>query len=221
MPRGRSILVLALLLASRTAGSEPSEGEAIFVSPEAPVVGGPLRVLAVSDRPLDGTLTFVAPDGEQLWATRERRGGPPYRWYLEAATRVAGAHRACLEGAEMACTEVAVGAPSARRTAAGIWPVTREWSRATEALYAAWVENLFDDPLDAEPSWRALDEVTRQRERNFLHDHLGLGEDGERGLRLSPDCARSPTAGYGRTPTGATTRSSSISRASRGLRSRR
>jgi len=192
MPRGSSILVLALFVASRAAGREASAGGAILVSPEAPVVGGPLRVVAVSDRPLDGTLSFVAPDGGELAATRERRGGPPYWWYLEAATRAAGAHRACLEGAETTCTEVAVGRSSPRPTGTGVWPVTREWSGATEALYSAWVEKLFDDPLDVEPSWRALDEVTRQGERNFLHDHLGLGEDGEHGLRLAPDCADLP-----------------------------
>src|SRR5207244_6208669 len=78
MPRGSSILVLALFVASRAAGREASAGGAILVSPEAPVVGGPLRVVAVSDRPLDGTLAFVAPDGGELAATRERRGGPPY-----------------------------------------------------------------------------------------------------------------------------------------------
>src|SRR3989449_2847113 len=189
MPRGSSILVLALFVASRAAGREASAGGAILVSPEAPVVGGPLRVVAVSDRPLDGTLSFVATDGGELAATRERRGGPPYWWYLEAATRAAGAHRACLEGAETTCTEVAVGRSSPRPIGAGVWPVTREWSGATEALYSAWIEKLFDDPLDVEPSWRALDEVTRQGERNFLHQHLALGEDGEHGLRLAPDCA--------------------------------
>jgi hypothetical protein len=192
MSRGCSILVLALLVASRAAGGEASQGDAIFVSPGAPVVGGPLRIMAVSDRPLDGTLTLVAPRGEELATSRERHGGPPYWWYLEVNARVAGAHRACLEGAEAMCTEVAVGGPSPRPTGAGVWPVTREWSRAEEALYSAWIEKLFDDPLDAEPSWRALDEVTRQRARNFLHDHLGLGEDGERGLRLAPDCADLP-----------------------------
>src|SRR4029077_7292209 len=88
---------------------------------------------------------------------------------------------------------VAAAGGSPRRPAApGVWPVTREWSRATEALYSAWIEKLFSDPLDAEPSWRSLDEVTRPRERNFLYDHLGLGEDGERGLRLGPDCADLP-----------------------------
>src|SRR5712664_983059 len=80
MPRGSPILVLALFVASRGAGREAYAGGAILVSPEAPVVGGPLRVVAVSDRPLDGTLSFVAPDGGELAATRERRGGPPYWW---------------------------------------------------------------------------------------------------------------------------------------------
>jgi hypothetical protein len=192
MPRACSILVLALLFASRAAGREGSDGDAIFVGPEAPVAGGPVRVVAVSDRPMDGTLALVGPDGELVGATRERRGGPPYWWYLEVTARVRGAHRACLEGAETTCTDVAVGGPSPEARAAGIRPVAREWNRATEALYSAWIEKLFDDPLDAEPSWHGLDEVTRQRDRNFLHDHLGLGEDGERGLRLAPDCADLP-----------------------------
>ena len=43
-------------------------------------------------------------------------------------------------------------ATGAARDAPGVWPVTREWSRATENLYSAWIEKLFDDPLDAEPS---------------------------------------------------------------------
>jgi hypothetical protein len=61
-----------------------------------------------------------------------------------------------------------------------------------ENLYSAWIEHLFDAPLDTEPSWHSLDEVTSRPERNFLHDHLGLEEDGEHGLRLAPDCADLP-----------------------------
>ena len=186
--RASSFLVLALLVAGRAAGHEPGTSEAILVSPEAPAAGAPLRVVAVSDRPLDAALTLVAPNGEELAATRERRGGPPYWWYLEAAAS-AGSFRTCLEGAPAICTEVVVGGPSRRP---GVWPITRAWSRAAEALYSVWIAKLFDDPLDAEPSWRSLDEVTRQRGRNFLYDHRALGEDGERGLRLAPDCADLP-----------------------------
>ena len=65
------------------------------------------------------------------------------------------------------------------------------WNRGTENLYSAWVEKLFDAPLDEELSWPALHEVLRDRSRNFLFNHLGLGED-EKGLIIRPDCADLP-----------------------------
>ena len=65
------------------------------------------------------------------------------------------------------------------------------WNRGTENLYSAWVEKLFDAPLDEELSWPALHEVLRDRSRNFLFNHLGLRED-EKGLIIRPDCADLP-----------------------------
>jgi len=191
--RWPSILALVALLPGRAAARDPRDPSvAVLASPEAPVPGEPLRVVAVSERPVEAALAVLAPDGRQLGQTRARRGGPPYWWYLEVTTGTPGTHRACF-GEDGPCEDVRVGdrlrpAPSGE----GVWPVRRAWDRATEALYSAWVEKLFDDPLDAEPSWRALHEVTRHPERNFLHDHLGLGEDGARGLRLEPDCADLP-----------------------------
>src|SRR5262249_251131 len=57
-------------------------------------------------------------------------------------------------------------------------------------LFSAWIEKLFDDPLDAEPSWPALHEVVRDPSRNFLFNHLGLNEDAK--IFLRPDCADLP-----------------------------
>ena len=51
-------------------------------------------------------------------------------------------------------------------------------------------EKLFDDPLDAEPSWPAFAEVVRDPSRNFLFNHLGLNEDAK--ISLRPDCADLP-----------------------------
>jgi hypothetical protein len=65
------------------------------------------------------------------------------------------------------------------------------WNRATENLFSAWIERLFDDPLDAEPSWPALHFVLRDPSRNILFNHLGLGED-EMKMVLRPDCADLP-----------------------------
>src|SRR5205807_6972334 len=72
-----------------------------------------------------------------------------------------------------------------------LWPVRETWNRGTENLYSAWIEKLFDAPLEAPPSWKALHEVLRDRSRNFLFDHLGLGED-QMGLIIRPDCADLP-----------------------------
>jgi hypothetical protein len=184
-----SLLVLAFVLGAR--GIAPgSDGVTIFVSPETPTVGGPLRAVAVADGPVTGALVVHGPGGEELARESETRGGPPYWQYAAITAREGGTYRACFGDA---CTEARVGEKRRPRPGtAGVWAVTRDWDRAAEALYSAWIERLFDDPLDAQPSWRALDEVTRQPERNFLHDHLGLGEDGEQGLRMTPDCADLP-----------------------------
>ena len=72
-----------------------------------------------------------------------------------------------------------------------IWPLHNSWNRETENLYSAWIEKLFDAPLDAAPSWPALHEVLRDRSRNVLYNHLGVGED-SMGMVIRPDCADLP-----------------------------
>lgn len=186
------ILILVLLAAGAAAEGEPTTDGAIFTSPQAPAVGRPLRAVAVSDRPVAGSLVLVAPGGRTLAVAPEPQGGPPFWWYAETVATDAGTYRACFEGRTTRCEDVTVGGPRPGALAMPVRPIVRDWGRVMEALYSAWIERLFDDPLDVESSWRSLDEVTRQPARNFLHDHLGLGEDEERGLRLEPDCADLP-----------------------------
>ena len=63
-----------------------------------------------------------------------------------------------------------------------------------EALYAAWIEHLFAAPIEDELSFPSLEPVLRDPARNFLHDHLRLGEDDPSGraLAATPDCADLP-----------------------------
>jgi len=191
-PRVLGFLVLLTGFALGQTSLAAFDGVALFTSPKRSAPGEPLRAVAVSELPLDATLTVVGPNGETYGQTHERHGGPPYWWLVEVPTNMPGTYQACLRPTN-ACADVLVGNhPRRQRSADGVWPVTREWNRAVEDLYAAWIEHLFDDPLEAEPSWHALHELTRQRARNFLYDHLGLGEDGESGLRLEPDCADLP-----------------------------
>ena len=65
------------------------------------------------------------------------------------------------------------------------------WNRATENLYSAWIETLFDAPIEQALSWPALHEVLRDKSRNFLFNHLGAGED-QKKLVIQPDCADLP-----------------------------
>ena len=169
-------------------------------SPVAPWKGAPLRVVFAAEKPLEGELSLIAPDGRVAAKSRERQGGPPYFWFVEVASPTAGRWHATLarDKAPAECStitrEIAVRKeepPRPRATEGSVWPLRNTWNRATENLYSAWIEKLFDAPLDATLSWRALHEVLRDRSRNFLFNHLGLREDSI-GLIIRPDCADLP-----------------------------
>jgi hypothetical protein len=173
---------------------------AVLPSPVAPWKGAPLRVIFAAEKPLEGELSLIAPNGSVAAKSRERQGGPPYFWFAEVASPVAGKWQVRLarERAPAECStitrEIAVldrEPPRPRATEGSVWPLRNTWNRATENLYSAWIEKLFDAPLDAAPSWKALHEVLRDRSRNALFNHLGLGED-QMGLFIRPDCADLP-----------------------------
>ena len=173
---------------------------AVLSSPIAPWKGAPLRVVFAAEKPLEGELSLIAPDGTVAAKSRERHGGPPYFWFAEIAAPAPGTWHAKLarQRAPAECStitrEIAVrGAepPRPQATEGSLWPVRNAWNRETENLYSAWIEKLFDAPLDATLSWKALHEVLRDRSRNILFNHLGLRED-SMGLIVRPDCADLP-----------------------------
>jgi hypothetical protein len=181
-------------------GCEASAKLAVLVSPLSPWKGAALRVVFTVEQPLQGELSLTAPDGSIALKSRERRGGPPYFWFAEVAKPAAGTWHATLvaDDASAKCStvtrEIVVGnaAKSAPQGSdKSVWPIRDSWNRKTENLYSAWIEKLFDAPLEEAPSWAALHEVLRDQSRNFLFDHLGLGED-RKGLILRPDCADLP-----------------------------
>ncbi|MGZ9187166.1 MAG: hypothetical protein ACXW6R_21010 [Candidatus Binatia bacterium] len=183
------------------AGECPAiEGFAVLATPSAPWKGAPLRVIVVAEEPIEGDLELHAPDGAVAARAPGRRGGPPYFWMADVAEPIAGAWQAKLNLAvEKANCKALVHSVTVRRAAAGgpgasaksVWPIRAAWNRETENLYSAWIEALFDAPIDASPSWAALHEVLRDPARNVLFNHLGVGED-ERGLVIKPDCADLP-----------------------------
>ena len=172
---------------------------AVLPAPLAPRKGAPLQVLFVAEKPLDGALSLIMPDGSVAAKSDDRHGGPPYFWYVEVASPTAGTWLATLTLANPAagCSTITRNIvvrndrpPPPRATGGSIWPLRSTWSRATEDLYSAWIQKLFDAPLDQEPSWTSLHEILRDRSRNILFNYLGLNED--KLLILRPDCAKLP-----------------------------
>jgi hypothetical protein len=182
--------------AARAESCEDAAGLAVLASPLAPWKGAPLRVLFTTEKPLDGEFTLVAPDGSVAVKSHERLDGPPYVWFAEVAAPAAGTWHATLtrDNAPAECGKITraiavseVKPATQGATPGSLWPLRASWNRASENLFSAWIEKLFDAPLSAEPSWPALYNVLRDKSRNVLFNSLGLGED-QIPMALKPDC---------------------------------
>jgi hypothetical protein len=195
-----SLIAAALfVLSAAHARAEVSSGAcgdsevAVLPAPAAPWKGEPLRVVIVSEKPLQGELSLTAPDGSVAAKSRDRQGGPPYFWYAEVAAPVAGTWHATLASAgcgaitrDIAVRDAAPPRPPAAQGA--VWTARVAWNRGMENLYSAWIQKLFDGPLDVDLSWPALHDVLRDRSRNLLFNYLNAGED-DVAMPLRPDCA--------------------------------
>jgi hypothetical protein len=194
-----ALLLLSTLDSPAVAASDACGDAAelsVLPSPQAPWTGAPLRVMLVSEKPLEGMLSLTAPDGKVAAKSPDRRGGPPYSWFAEVAAPAAGTWHVtlALDHATAECStitrDVSVSAhkPEPLATPPGaIWKVRNSWNSTTETLFSAWIEKLFDAPPDQDLAWKAWHEVLRDRSRNFLFNYLGRDEDKVSGLR--PDCA--------------------------------
>ena len=60
---------------------------AVLPSPVAPWKGAPLRVIFAAEKPIEGELSLIAPDGSVAAKSRERQVGPPYFCFAEVASR--------------------------------------------------------------------------------------------------------------------------------------
>ncbi len=205
LPIAGAFFVMLFPIAQSQAQGRPASCEdaaeiAVLPTPVAPWKGAPLRVIVAAEKPLQGELSLIAPNGSVAAKSRDRRGGPPYFWIAEVASPAAGTWQARLsrDNASGDCSTIvrpivvaAAEPPRSRSVPGSVWPIRNSWDRTTENLYSAWIETLFDAPLDASPSWPALHVVLRDRNRNLLFNHLGLKED-QIGLFIRPDCADLP-----------------------------
>ncbi len=170
---------------------------AVLPSPVTPWTGAPLRVLFVAEKPVQGELSLIAPNGSVTATSRDaqrraalflvRRSQLPRRRHLAGQAR-----ERRLPGRSRATSRCRGQRPAPPHEVPGsVWPLRNSWNRATENLYSAWIEKLFDAPLDVELSWPALHVGLRDKSRNFLFDYLGLNEDDLK-IVYRPDCADLP-----------------------------
>jgi hypothetical protein len=208
---GLAALIAATNLAPLTMTSDaraaPCEEPAqvrIWWSPEMPVAGQDLRLLAVSEEPLEGA-SLVVHTGKSgpVPLPTLRRGGPPFSYAGQMAGVIEGASRVELRQRDkvVACRTFET-TPAGKKAAAPAegeppiyWKSRRVWDAITENLFAAWVEGLFDAPPAESVSFRPLTPALRDEKRNFLYGHLGLREDDPKNrdaVPAEPDCADLP-----------------------------
>lgn len=176
---------------------DPAVG--ILTNPRQPVAGQPLTVLAA-------TLTNESPlalrlEGEGDVPSVEVTHRPGVPSAVIGRFSPAGEVRVVVgqKGKGLACLTVRpkTKAPARPRSTSddGVWPATRSWDAGEEALYSAWVRELFTAPRGEELAWKRFDLVSADASRNLLHDAHGWAEDAPDaagGLRLKPDCADLP-----------------------------
>jgi hypothetical protein len=180
--------------AAAASGSCATSAEVtVLPSPLAPWTGAPLRVMIVTEKPVEGVLSLIAPDGSTAVKSSDRHDGPPFSWFAEVASPVAGTWRATLSGhadCSPVTREIAVGTRQEpfRIPPGSIWQVRNSWNSTNELLFSAWIAKLFDGPPEQNLDWKVWHEVLRDQSRNFLFNYLGRNEDKtQTGLR--PDCA--------------------------------
>ena len=168
----------------------------VFVSPERPLAGQPVRIIGVPfEHPGPLEAAVRGPDGTVEAATLRSLGGPPYGRVLTIEAPRAGTYTVALgDGDRVAsCRKFRVESGNARpdpAPASGAWTLHEAWGPQTERLFALFVESLFDYPPEDERTWNNLHTLLADPTRNLLFDHRELGEDAR--VRLQPDCADLP-----------------------------
>src|SRR5271156_1613275 len=105
-----AVAALLLIVAASSAQAQTSAnsceeaaGVAVLPTPIAPWKGMPLRVMVAAEKPLDGELSLIAPDGSVAAKSGSVRGGPPYYWFAEVATPAVGKWQATLTRGGATC----------------------------------------------------------------------------------------------------------------------
>jgi len=169
---------------------------ALLVSPENPRSGQVFRVMVTGGKTVrKAKIEVTGPSGE-IEATKTRNGaGLPYWRIDEFVAGTEGEYHVSLKSNTADKNLVfSVLEKPVQSSSNSVWNTEQGWDSESEALFSAWINALFYDAEESS-SWAALHEVTQNQERNFLFNHLSLGEDDANGkirVLMEPDCADNP-----------------------------
>ncbi len=188
------VCLLAASAHAATPPCKPGDDARVWLSPAQPVLGQALHIMATAR----GAESL--PANAELWVNEQAvtgTQGAAWRSALLAKLSQKPLRVQLRSGARtLACVETKpVARPVTRTAPANHWQTEQTWDADREAHYAAWVERLFVAPPEASLGFRPLAQALWDPERNWLHNHLQLGEDNQasRGaLKAAPDCADLP-----------------------------
>jgi len=170
---------------------------ALMVSPKNPQPGQSFRVMATGSKQIGKAKLVVNSPSGSIESGKSRTGeGLPYWRVDEFTAGAAGDYQVSLEDGDSKpiSLKFTVIEKSLHSVANGVWNTERGWDKYSENLYSAWINAMFQD-VDERSSWTALHEVTQNKDRNFLYNHLSLAEDDANGkvrVQMEPDCADNP-----------------------------
>jgi hypothetical protein len=173
-------------------------GYVMLVLPENPKPGEEFRILTTGGKAILKAQIVVTGQSGSLKSLKSKNGNELPFWRIDDFQgNTAGKYTA-----EVIVNKITVSkldfmiAPEETPAKTGvIWKTRRGWDSDMETLYSAWINALFYG-FDEQATWSALHEVTRNREQNFLFNHLSIGEDNPEGkntVQMQPDCADNPS----------------------------
>ena len=181
-------------------GETPDEYQpinALLVIPQSPAPGESFKVVATGGRNVKkAKLKITSPAGD-VEAINSKAGEELPCWRIdEFAASAQGKYKVSLwiDSKEVTQLEFEIAPRQTLSSKGVVWKTTRGWDAGMETLYSAWVNALFQGSNE-QTSWSALHEVTQNKDRNFLHNYLSMGEDdAESKIRvlMEPDCADNP-----------------------------